>query len=211
MIKIKRLLVSFAALILVLGITISAAAAQSVSYWYSDADNVRYNPYDGSYYIYNFSSNDEFTSYFRDGVSSARSQWDSILPISISETSIYYALNSVYGGTTSQLQSSFPELSSALTGLTYAIPNGEPTYVTYGGNTKSVYKLQAGNRMCVVQRNDRTAKGYKNTAVHEMGHLWGWRGHSLNANDVMYATASEIVTLTSRDKNHLTQIYDMFY
>lgn len=211
MIKIKRLLVSFAALILIWGITISAAAAQSVRYWYSDADTVSYNPYDGSYYIYNFSSDDEFTSVFRNAVSSARSQWNSILPISISETSIYYALNSVYGGTRSQLLSSFPTLSPTSTGLTLSYDTGKLTDVTYGGSTKGVYTLQAGNRMCVVQMNGRSDKGYENTAIHEMGHLWGWDGHSLNASDVMYPTASEIVTLTSRDKNHLTQIYDMFY
>ena len=64
--------------------------------------------------------------------------------------------------------------------------------------------------MCFVQKNGRTANGYTKTALHEMGHLFGWGGHSSSTQDVMYGKSSEITSLTLRDKNHLKQIYTMF-
>ncbi len=47
----------------------------------------------------------------------------------------------------------------------------------------------------------------KKTYLHEAGHSLGWLGHSSNSNDIMYPISSSVKKLTSRDKNHLTQVY----
>ena len=43
------------ALTFIVTISVPAQAAQSLNYWYSDKDYVFYTPYDGSYYVYNYS------------------------------------------------------------------------------------------------------------------------------------------------------------
>ena len=209
----KRRLISFAVgILLIFLLTIPAFAVTSVSVWYSDEDNVRYNPYDGSYYIYNLSSSSSFSTSLQAAITRANSQWSSVLPISISETSFNYAINYIYGGTYSQLKDSFPDLKTSNTGLTYTYPQeNDETIVYYNSSRKKVYPLKTGGKMCVVEKNGRTTAGYKNTAIHEMGHLFGWKGHSSNSSDVMYSYATEITSLTTRDKTHLKQIYTLFY
>lgn len=66
-------------------------------------------------------------------------------------------------------------------------------------------------QMCIVKKSEHTANNYKTIAIHEMGHLFGWKGHSTNSSDVMYEAISSAITLTNRDKNHLKQIYDLYY
>ena len=95
----------------------------------------------------------------------------------------------------------------------YKLNNANSNYnnVNYNGSSKTVYTLQTGCKMCVVEISGRTENAYKNTAIHEMGHLFGWNGHSSNSSDIMYGYATEITTLTTRDKTHLKQIYTLFY
>jgi predicted Zn-dependent protease len=207
----KRLLSIVLSLFFMFSFVTTAFAAASVSVWYSDKDYVSYTPYDGSYYIYILSSNSSFSTSFRNAVSRANAQWNAVLPIGVSETSFNYALNYVYGGTRNQLIDSFPDLSSSNSGLTYPYRTGESVTVQYNGSSKTVYTLQAGCKMCVVEISGRTDDGYKKTAIHEMGHLFGWNGHSSNSSDIMYGSASEITSLTTRDKTHLKQIYTLFY
>lgn len=210
MIRRRILSVAFSVLFM-LSLTTPALATTTINFWYSDETSVKYTPYDGSYYVYNLSTDSTFGTYFRAAVSHAAAQWSAVLPIGVSETSFNYALNYVYGGTRSQLLDTFPDLSTDFSGLTYTLPSGQSTTITYMGSPRTVSALQAGNRMCIVEISGRTANGYKKTATHEMGHLFGWDGHSPLETDVMYGTASEITSLTSRDKTHLKQIYDLFY
>ena len=207
----KRLLSIVLSIFFIFSFSTTALAASSVSVWYSDKDYVSYTPYDGSYYIYNLSSNSSFGTSFQTAVNSARSQWNSVLPIIVSETSFNNALSYVYGGTRSQLIDSFPDLASTNTGLTYPYRTGESVNVSYNGSSKTVYTLQTGCKMCVVEISGRTQNAYTKTAIHEMGHLFGWNGHSSNSADVMYGESSEITSLTTRDKTHLKQIYTLFY
>lgn len=210
--KKKRLLSIVLSLFFMFSFVTPAFAASSVSVWYSDKDYVSYTPYDGSYYVYNLSSSSSFSTSFRSAVSRASAQWNAVLPISVSETSFNYALNYVYGGTRSKLIEYFPDLSSSSSGLTYPYKNEniKPVTVKYNGSSKKVYTLLAGCKMCVVEVSGRTAAGYKKTAIHEMGHLFGWNGHSSKSTDIMYGYSSEITSLTARDKAHLKQIYTLF-
>ena len=207
----RRILSAVLFVFFALSLATPALATTTINFWYSDKTSVYYTPYDGSYYIYNLSTDSTFGTYFQAAVSHAATQWNAVLPFSVSETSFNYALNYVYGGTRSQLLDAFPDLPTSVTGRTRTVPSGESTTMTYMGSPRTVSALQAGSRMCVVEISGRTANGYKNTATHEMGHLFGWYGHSPLETDIMYDIATEITTLTSRDKTHLKQIYDLFY
>jgi predicted Zn-dependent protease len=55
-----------------------------------------------------------------------------------------------------------------------------------------------------------TNNNYKNTAMHEMGHIFGWSGHSSNSTHVMYGTVSAVTSLAEADKNHVKQVYNLF-
>ena len=52
---------------------------------------------------------------------------------------------------------------------------------------------------------------YKGIAMHEMGHVLGWLAHSTTSTDVMYDIPNSVTSLTTRDKDHITQIYKLFY
>lgn len=192
-------------------ITPAFAATPSVSVWYSLSYTAAYTPYDGTYYVYELSSSSDFNSNYRAAVSHAAGQWNPVLPISITQASVYAALNSIYGGTRSQLLETFPSIGPITTGITAVSTNGKPTSVKYKNVKKSVYQLQAGGKMAIVEMSDRTAANYKNTATHEMGHLFGWDGHSDGSTDVMSSNSSDRIALTTRDKTHLKQIYTLFY
>ncbi len=144
-------------------------------------------------------------------MSNANVEWNSVLPIGITETSFNYALNYVYGGTRDQLLTIFPSLSTTTTGMTVNTYKNTITTITYSGTYKYVRELVPGNKMCVVERTGTTANQYKNTATHEMGHLFGWNGHSNFSTDIMYYYQGNIINLTERDKTHIKQIYDLMY
>lgn len=198
-------------LTILLAIPTVAFAASSVSVWYSTSSDVQYTPYDGSYYIRSDSTNSTFNQQFRAAVTHAAAQWNSVLPIGVKETSFNYALNYIYGGTRDQLVLHFPSLGTKYAGLTITPPEKVVGTVTYNGATKTVKATKIGSKMCVVEFSGKTANGYKNTATHEMGHLFGWKGHSPVSTDIMFEKESEKTTLTSRDKAHLKQIYNLFY
>ena len=50
---------------------------------------------------------------------------------------------------------------------------------------------------------------YSKTATHELGHALGYAGHSTTKGDIMYTSSTSNTTnaLTTRDINHLKQIY----
>lgn len=196
-------------LIIVLS-NLNVFAATSVSYWYSDVNRVAYVTGNASYHIYNLSSDTTFNSNVNSAVSYGAEKWSSVLPVSIFSASVNYAINDIYSGTRTQLTGHFPTISNDTLGIT----NSALTYKTdvkYNGITKKVYKISSGSKMGIVKRSDGTLAKYKNTATHELGHLLGWAGHSSKNTDIMYAQENGVTTLTTRDKNHIKQIYNLFY
>ena len=218
MIKIKKFFSLLITMLLVCGITITISSAQrktypQVNYWSSNINRVFYTPYNGSYYIFDYCTNNMVRNYFLDGIASARDQWNAVLPVGIKETSYNRALNYIYGGTYAKLADIFPDLTPDLAGITTLSPNfSETEYVEYiDGELMDVNTLSVPGKMCVVEKSNILKSGYINTALHEMGHLFGWDGHSPKSNQVMYRDRNYITELTPSDKNHLKQIYDIFY
>lgn len=76
---------------------------------------------------------------------------------------------------------------------------------TYGNTSKTGVLISAVEG-CIVDKN-HSSNEYKETCTHEMGHALGWSGHSGNSSDIMYAYGSSITTLTTNEKNHLSQVY----
>lgn len=84
----------------------------------------------------------------------------------------------------------------------------EGTY-TYGSLTKTG-KVTTYSKIAIIEKsNPRTDMAYSKTATHELGHALGYAGHSTTKGDIMYTSSTSNTTnaLTTRDINHLKQIY----
>ncbi|MGF2617493.1 matrixin family metalloprotease [Rossellomorea vietnamensis] len=138
-------------------------------------------------------------------VSHARSQWNTAGVPNYSTTSSSGAEIKIYGGTYTNLKSIEPSLTTDNTGLMTPTYSYEGEWIA-NGSTKTGYKFSSA-KVYVVYKTGKSGSGYKKTTTHEIGHALGWLGHTSYSSDVMYAYASEITTLTSRDKRHLNQIY----
>lgn len=190
-----------------------SGAVETVRYWHSDKNTVGYMSGDGSYHIYNLISDTTFNSNVNSAVSFATEKWNSVLPLSVFSTSVNYAKNDIYSGTRTKLKAYFPALenNSDITGITDCVGRTYTADVKYNGTSKKVYKYTYGAKVGIIKRSGVGLSAYKNTAIHEMGHMFGWEGHSNNNSDIMYKETNGVVTLTSRDKNHIKQIYNLFY
>ncbi len=188
-------------------------AAGTVNAWYSDADIVGYAKYKtgGAYAVSSKSSDTNFTQTFFNVVTYAGARWNSVLPVSIGETSANYAINYIYGGTYIQMKEIVPGLQASDYGITLMNVEAGKS-IRYGNTTKWAHPI-IGTKVCIVHKPGHSLQAYQHTAVHEMGHMLGWHGHSSTKSDVMYAypQITPITALTDRDKTHLTQIYSLFY
>ena len=112
----------------------------------------------------------------------------------------------VFGGTRAQIKAyDNQSIANNQVGLTV----GSSTlyaYLDYNGITKNLKKLSSPQKVYIVDA-DRTTDQYKHTATHELGHALGWKGHSPNSSDIMYAYSNGVLSLTSRDKKHILQFY----
>ncbi len=208
----KRLLSLFLVFVFSIILVIpSFAATPTINYWYSDYNRVGYTLLEGSYCTYNLVQNDStFASRFNTAVAHAEDVWDAVLPLSIFSAPANYALYSIYGGTWSQLYSIFPDLLIDDAGLTSVNFTGTTHTVKYNNTNKTVERLSVG-QTAIIKRASATQANYTNIATHEMGHMFGWIGHSSYTGDVMYAYESSNITLTNRDKRQIKQIYNLFY
>jgi hypothetical protein len=189
-------------------VPMSAFAAElgAISYWYSDKDII--TRWTGSRTVYATLVDTSFTSTnYNSYVTHARTEWTYAGISSSTTTNESFGNIKIYGGNYTNLKSIEPALDTNNTGLTvYQNLTYEGdwhyagTYLKQGSTTSCV-------KMYIVCIAGRTSNGYKKTATHEFGHVLGWRGHSGTSADVMYSTASEVTSLTARDKNHLVQIY----
>jgi hypothetical protein len=180
----------------------------TLSYWYSDDVTIgRWNSNFIKVYKNKLNTNNSFA--FLDGVTYACDSWGYVLGKSISSgiNNFYIDNPSIvyYGGTRAEIiaQGQFYPYQSD-NGLTQPYDYYEGDW-TYGSTYKAgvlIYHAEG----CIVD-NGRTTAEYKNTCTHELGHSLGWYGHSLNSLDIMYPVGSNIITLTSNEKNHLSQVY----
>lgn len=106
----------------------------------------------------------------------------------------------VYGGPYTEIKEINPSYPTTATGSTSI----SATYIgayQYGTILKDGYRIDSATMYIATDR--ATSKTYK----HEAGHALGWFGHSTSSADIMYAYNTSVTSLTSRDINHLVQIY----
>jgi len=111
----------------------------------------------------------------------------------------------IYGGLAADLEVYCPGITG-YSGMSYYSCTFAG-YLIYNGSKKSCYTMNSA-KCGVVYYPGKSSNGYIKTTSHELGHCLGWMGHSANSSDIMYAYSSEIAVLTSRDINHLVQVYE---
>jgi len=188
---------------MLLGSTQTVYASVSLNCFYSDQNIIAKNSgrniysllYDG------FSASD-----FSDYRSNARTQWSNAGVSSSYVSRLYDSNIELYGGKESTLSQIDADIESYWA-LTINVVNSKTGTTTYQGKTISLYELNRVQVLCPTHLFT-SPNGYKNMFTHELGHSLGWIGHSSDSDDVMYGTAgSSRNTLTTRDKDHLKQMY----
>lgn len=193
---------------LVTTLSITALAATNLgtlSYWYSDSDKIaRWDKSSINVNISKLNSNASF--YFINGIGHGCNQWDDTLGITLKYGSSYTSAPiKFYGGTKDEV-SAYGDftISSSTNGVTQRTLSVEGTW-KYGNTSKDGYLLSSAIG-CIIDK-DHTTDEYKKTCTHELGHALGWVGHSSNSSDIMYSSGSSVTSLTTRDSNHLSQVY----
>lgn len=203
--KTKILIIIFIVLIS-LTTNVYASTLGTISYWYDTTSNNigrwNYTPYLWASNVDSGFTSAQFATY----VSHATSQWSSagISTNGIDEEG--YANIRIKGGTYNTLHALEPDITPTDAGLTVFIGTYEGEWV-YNGANKTGYLCVSPIMVYIISKSGKSDNGYKNTTTHELGHALGWMGHTSNSSDIMYGTETEVTVLTSRDKNHLNQIY----
>lgn len=188
-----------------------AATLGTLSYWYATDTNSHTNVIARWKFTPNLwsgvmDSNSFTTSKFADYVNHAKVEWQlaGIQTYGVDNSSDAHIR--IYGGTYSTLSSMEPSLTTSDAGLTTGGSTKEGEWY-YNGVIKYGYTMDAPIKVYIVYKSGKSDNGYKKTTTHEFGHSLGWIGESTNSSDIMYGASTENIYLTSRDKNHLVQVY----
>ena len=175
----------------------------SLSYWYSNDTNI--GRWTSSPNIVSTKLNNNSSFYYTSGLSTARTQWNSALGLSMSISSSGGIM--FFGGTKAELEASgYFSLTSSSCGYTYFTTVAKEGIYTYGNTIIEGYILYL-IYSCVIDRG-MSADMCKEVASHELGHALGYYGHYVsNSTSVMYPTAHENYTLKSWETSHLQQVY----
>ena len=84
-------------------------------------------------------------------------------------------------------------------------------YLNYQGQQKQLKSMDYA-RVYIVDRqlgylSTYWENEYKAAFTHELGHAFGWFGHSTQSGDLMYSDPVGVYTIQNRDKNHLLQVF----
>ena len=172
--------------------------------WYSNTDEIGKWSFTPTISSIKLNSNSSF--YFEDGYSRARSQWGNA-GITTTNNGTSTSSNIVcYGGTVNQIYSTTGyQVPSNVCGITNCSATLTNTRLEYDGLTYKIYNISHANVYILDLGNNLNKT--KMTCIHEVGHSLGWFGHSTLSSDIMYSYSTENITLTTRDKNHLVQVY----
>lgn len=187
------------------GVNAVAVNPPNISVWYSDADYASF--VSGSAPIREILL-DNTLGKGHDAFLTAVRQWDATLPIDVVSDLALPSRFDMYLGKRSQLVAYEPDLlNTSKTGLAVH-KNGKVATTLYNGRLKTINEVYSGTAYVVT--DDRLPKAINKTALHELGHVIGWGGHSPVSTDVMYSQASSNDVLSYRDKYHLRNIYYNF-
>lgn len=178
-----------------------AVKANNISFdnWYADSYQVGYWSQAPKVYFTNLSSAINVSTYLNNAVN----KWSSAGISSSITTTSSNATIKFYGGTQSELISAGFYYTSNTAGLTYW-----DSYSTVA-TANSYYSIKELTATSASVCSEIGSSYYTNVVLHEYGHALGWYGHASSTGDVMYYEATaENTSLTTHDKNHLTQVYN---
>ena len=160
--------------------------------------------------VYRIKYGDDANFKFLESFTHARTQWSAAGRSSEWVTSESSANIKCYGGTVLEIyENTGKSVDPNYTGLTSYGSTFECN-LDYQGTTK---KLRRMSWACVYILNRNYGSDpsgpskYKKTFTHELGHAFGWIGHSPDNGDVMYMYNSTTITLSDPEKYHLCQIF----
>ncbi len=175
-----------------------------LDHWYDRESHVigRWNAAP-SIYTEKLNSVDGFK--FLEGATNARNAWGSVLGLNLTLTSSSAADIRMYGGTATQLATVGGNLGPTDVGLTksdYTITG----YYTHN-NERKLHAKMLSARVYILSRSV-SADSITNVCTHELGHAFGYIGHSTHSASIMHYQPSEITELTTYDRGHLYQVYN---
>ncbi len=184
---------------------LAATNLGTLSCWYSDSDSIaRWDKSSITVYTNKLNSNGSF--YFSMGMFLGCGKWEDALGITISSSSYNTSAPIIFYGGTRDEVSAYADftISSSTNGVTQRIQSVEGTWKY--GNTSKTGMLISSAVGYIIDKNHTTDE-YEKTCAHELGHALGWAGHSSNSSDIMYSSGSSVTSLTTRDSEHLSQVY----
>lgn len=207
-----------AVICLILGVIAVKAVPSFLEYWHGYMYNeetgtfsliriINYFPDTPTIYKENLGgfTHTNFNSYFTHG----RDQW---MNAGLVSNYVYTASNAnfkVYGGHYEELREVMYTFGPKDTGRTLPVV-GAGTEVACGALGGNITAYEMTSATVAVKYDGAVSDNmYKNIFTHEMGHGFGWYHHSQNTQDVMYPiSSSSNLNLTSRDINHIKQMYE---
>lgn len=214
MCKFVKLLICFA---LIMCIFLHSLAYDNllgnINYWYSDVP-----------FVYRFKSKPSVgydwgsgftTSKLYSYLTYAQDQW-SIMEMTSTYTIFESADIKIFGGTPDEVKEFMPGFDQ--TGVTdpnalklgKTLPENVPSYEgTFCHIPTSSYKecsTITKMNIAVVYSPHFNDNNYKTVLTHELGHGFGWVGHSSVSNHIMQANPGSIMTINNNEAKHLRQI-----
>lgn len=200
-------------LFLFVAVPIKAYPVLQCTYWYSN--NIIIGQWTTTPKIYRkkLAANSDFP--FSSVYNYAITEWTNAGISSTAVSSASLADITCYGGTRQKIESefgivipsnvlgrSFIDYGSVICSLEYQGPNGIETKTMKSVTSATVFIIDRQVSLTTMITNK-----YKNTFLHELGHAFGWAGHSSSNSDVMYYSNTTVSSLTLRDKRHLCQVF----
>ncbi|MBQ7445560.1 MAG: RICIN domain-containing protein [Clostridia bacterium] len=179
-----------------------------LEYWHANTLLVEY--WSGYPRIYHYNYETSLNSIFEAGIDNALDEWLEALSFSV----IYVSSEDqadikCYGRNREYVEDKYGE-DPPETLLGFAETDcrtDDPCLSQYGSNQRTVRRINSAE-IYIIMENDNLEK-CKSVITHEFGHAFGYYGHALSENSVMYETMNlvPVTVLSEAEKAHLRQIY----
>ena len=215
-----------AVVLLFVSLAFNATQLKLIPYWYVDTPPIEGNRmYRQAVYpkIYSSVLGGGFTESNLDSYTqSARSKWVTGGMPSDYVTNVTGSTIKVYGGPRNYLEAINYRIMVPINGT---FPNALTEYTSFDNEGQWGYDPNGtgvwgsgiqyidgyrcfNNTIVVPYSSDINSTSNIVIITHELGHAFGWYGHSGIIGDMMQGAGNTSLTLTSRDINHVKQIYD---
>ena len=147
--------------------------------------------------------------YFFDGIINAMTEWSSTLNISF--TSVNSPSNSslnIYCGSFEDIADKYGSSDIDWVGLSVCPVTSSYGMVNVGNEIKYFKNPHSWSNIYIIAQS--TSSLQKNVTTHEIGHSLGYSYHSTNSTDIMYKYCHSGYQLSTAEKNHLLQSYQVY-